>query len=80
MSHELQFPIIDSEPIFEWYYYVPLLDRNEWTGIQYDNIQYGWGELDYRFDVDYPGVPENGLTSLLLGLAIFGIVLYKRLK
>jgi len=73
-------PLLIVEPDWEWYYYVPLLDRNEWDGIQYDNIQYGWAELDYRFDVEYPQVPEFGFTSLLMGLAIFGIILYKRLK
>lgn len=65
---------------WEWYYYIPLLDRDEWDGIQYDNIQYDWNELDYRFGVDYPGIPEFGFTSLLMGLAIFGIILYKKLK
>lgn len=83
MSHEITtrpLPIVNPEPEWEWYYYVPLLDRNEWNGIEYDNIQYGWNELDYRFDVEYPQVPEFGFTSLLMGLAIFGIILYKRLK
>ena len=50
---------------WEWYYFVPLLDRQEWDGIQYDNIQYGWDELDYRFGVDYPEVPEGGLPRRL---------------
>ena len=70
------------EPEWEWYYYVPLLDREEWDGIEYDNIKYEWDELDYRFGVDYPAqvLPEFGFTSLLMGLAIFGVMLYKRLK
>lgn len=80
MSHETQFPIIDPEPVWEWYYSVPLLDRNEWDGIEYDNVKYQWDELDYRFGVEYNSVPEFGFTSLLMGLAIFGIILYKRLK
>lgn len=71
---------IDTNKDWEWYYFVPLLNREDWDGIQYDNIQYGWDELDYRFGVDYPQVPEFGFTSLLMGLAIFGVILYKRLK
>ena len=84
MSHEITtrpLPIINPEPEWEWYYYVPLLDRKEWDGIEYDNIQYGWDELDYRFGVEYDSaIPEPSVTSLLVGLAIFGIILYKRLK
>lgn len=72
---------IDTNKDWEWYYYVPLLDRKEWDGIEYDNIQYGWDELDYRFGVEYDSaIPEPSVTSLLIGLAIFGIILYKKLK
>jgi hypothetical protein len=64
---------------WEWYYFVPLLDRQEWDGIQYDNIQYGWDELDYRFGVDYPEVPEPATTGLLMGLAFLAVILYRHI-
>ena len=63
-----------------WYYNIPNLSRDSWDGIQYESIRYNWDELDYRFSVDYPQVPEFGFTSLLMGLAISSIILYKRLK
>lgn len=73
---------IPVEQDWEWYYYVPLLDRKEWDGIEYDSIQYGWDELDYRFGVDYSNssIPEPSITSLLLGLAILGFLVYKKIK
>ena len=60
MSHESQFSELIIEPEYDlyWYYYVPLLDRESWDGIEYDNIKYDWNELDYRFGVDYPAIPE----------------------
>lgn len=80
MSHELQFPIIDPEPVWEWYYYVPILDRQEWDGIQYDNVQYGWKELDYRFGVQYDSaVPEPASVGLLMGLAFLSVIFYKQI-
>tara|TARA_Y100000287_G_C14144035_1_gene316168 strand:+ start:166 stop:429 length:264 start_codon:yes stop_codon:yes gene_type:complete len=67
---------------WEWYYFVPLLDRQEWDGIEYDSVQYGWDELDYRFGVEYsgPSVPEPSFTGLLMGLAILGFLVYKKIK
>jgi hypothetical protein len=71
MSHYS--PIIEPEPQ-DYYYFVPLLNRNDWDGIEYDSIQYGWGELDYRFGVDYPSVPEPAdagfVTSIILGIFV----------
>lgn len=71
---------IPVEQNWEWYYFVPLLDRNEWDGIEYDSVQYGWDELDYRFGVDYPSIPEPSFTGLLMGLAILGFLVYKKIK
>jgi hypothetical protein len=61
MSHEITtrpLPLVNPELDYELYYGVPLLDRTEWNGIEYDSIQYSWNELDYRFSVEYPSVPE----------------------
>ena len=59
---------------WEWYYFVPLLDRDEWQGIEYDSIQYGWDELDYRFGVDYPTIPEPAdagfVGAILVGIFV----------
>ena len=59
---------------WEWYYFVPLLDRDEWQGIEYDSIQYGWDELDYRFGVDYPSIPEPAdagfIGAILVGIFV----------
>ena len=78
MSHnnsELQFPIVDPEPLWEWYYWVPLLDRNEWDGIEYDSIKYDWQELDYRFGVDYPSIPEPADTGFYAAVIVAFFVL-----
>lgn len=82
MSHEAQtrpLLIIEPEYEWEWYYLVPLLDRDEWDGIEYDQIQYSWDELDYRFGVDYPAVPESSTTGLTIGLIILMCVAFKKL-
>ena len=82
MSHEAQtrpLLIIEPEYEWEWYYLVPLLDRDEWDGIEYDQIQYSWDELDYRFSVDYPGIPEPSTTGLTIGLIILMCVAFKKL-
>ena len=72
---------IPVEQDWEWYYYVPLLDRREWDGIEYDSIRYDWNELDYRFGVEYsPSIPEPSSTGLLLGLAILAFLIYKKIK
>tara|TARA_E500000318_G_scaffold88735_1_gene86123 strand:+ start:327 stop:590 length:264 start_codon:yes stop_codon:yes gene_type:complete len=73
---------IPVEQDWEWYYYVPLLDRREWDGIEYDSVQYGWDELDYRFGVDYsgPSIPEPSFTGVLMGLAILAFLVYKKIK
>lgn len=63
---------ITIEQDWEWYYFVPLLDREEWSGINYDDVQYGWDELDYRFGVDYviPEPADAGFIGAIL-VAIF---------
>lgn len=61
------------EPIwdYEWYYFVPVLDRDDWDGIEYDSVKYGWEELDYRFGVDYNStVPEPNAYGFILGLIL----------
>ena len=68
---------IPVEQDWEWYYFVPLLDRQEWDGIEYDSVQYGWDELDYRFGVDYPSIPEPATTGLLMGLAFLAVIVYR---
>ena len=70
---------IEVNQDWEWYYFIPLLDRQEWDGIQYDNIQYGWDELDYRFGVDYT-VPAPATTGLLMGLAFLAVILYRHIR
>ena len=87
MSHELNelneitdrpLLIIEPEYEWEWYYLVPLLDRNEWDGIEYDQVQYSWDELDYRFDVPYPSVPEPSAIGFIMGLALLTLTILKR--
>jgi len=84
MSHEYteleetSISFINIGDDWEWFYYVPLLDRQEWDGIQYDNIQYNWEELDYRFDVPYPSVPEPSFIGLVMGLALLTLVIFKK--
>ena len=70
---------IHIEQDWEWYYFVPLLDRQEWDGIEYDSVQYGWDELDYRFGVEYPSIPEPSTTGLLMGLAFLALIVYRKI-
>lgn len=82
MSHEIEtrpLLIIEPEYEWEWYYFIPLLDRNEWDGIEYDQIKYSWNELDYRFGVDYPAVPELSTTGLTMSLIILMCLAFKKL-
>jgi hypothetical protein len=79
MSHEITtrpLPIVNPYPE-EFYYYIPLLDRQEWDGIEYDSIEYSWQELDYRFDAPYPSVPESSTIGLTIGLILFTYVAFK---
>ena len=75
---ETSISFINISDDWEWFYYVPLLDRQEWDGIQYDDVQYGWEELDYRFDVPYPSVPEPSFIGLVMGLALLTLVIFKK--
>ena len=61
-----------------WYYYIPELNRESWDGIQYDSIRYDWVELDYRFGVDYPAVPEPSTYALIAALLIGSYVLVNK--
>ena len=61
-----------------WYYYIPDLNRESWDGIQYDSIRYDWVELDYRFGVDYPAVPEPSTYALIAALLIGSYVLVNK--
>lgn len=81
MSHEITtrpLPLVNPELDYELYYGVPLLDRTEWNGIEYDSIQYSWNELDYRFSVEYPSVPEPAFVGLFMGLFLLTLTLIKR--
>jgi hypothetical protein len=73
---------IPTEQDWEWYYYIPLLDRQEWDGIEYDSIKYDWDELDYRFGVEYNGaIPEPSDSGLVLGILFVAfVVAYKWFK
>ena len=62
-----------------WYYYIPDLSRESWDGIQYESIRYDWDELDYRFGVDYPQVPEPAAAGLLMGLAFLTVIVYRQI-
>ena len=76
MSHELEYPelIIKPEPetVFEtyWYYYIPELNREYWDGVEYDDVKYDWAELDYRFGVDYPSVPEPADAGFFMAIVV----------
>ncbi len=79
MSHEITtrpLPIVNPYPE-GWYYYIPLLDRQEWDGIEYNSIEYSWQELDYRFDSPYPSVPESSTMGLTISLIVFTYVAFK---
>jgi len=82
MSHESDYPqiVIDPEWEWDWYYFIPYLDRDEWDGVEYQEVKYGWDELDYRFGVDYngPTVPEPSFYGLLLSFFMLFCVLIKK--
>ena len=83
MSQESDYPLIVIEPEWEWewYYYVPFLDRSSWDGIEYDDVKYGWDELDYRFGVEYnPTVPEPSSIGFIIGATILTLVLINKHK
>jgi len=61
-----------------WYYNIPNLNRESWDGIKYESIRYGWDELDYRFSVEYPSVPEPSFIGLFMGLCLLTLALIKR--
>ena len=66
---------------WEWYYYVPLLDRSEWDGIEYEDVKYGWDELDYRFDIEYtPAIPEPSITGTIFGLVLLAMIAIRIFK
>jgi hypothetical protein len=58
------------------------LDRSEWDGVEYEEIQYGWEELDYRFGVDYngPAVPEPSSIGFIIGATLLTLVLINKRK
>ena len=61
-----------------WYYTIPNLSRESWDGIKYESVRYGWDELDYRFSVEYPSVPEPSFVGLFMGLCLLALVIFKR--
>jgi len=81
MSPETDYPQIVIEPEWEWYYFIPYLDRSAWDGVEYEEIQYGWEELDYRFGVEYnPTVPEPSSFGFIIGATILTLVLINKHK
>jgi hypothetical protein len=57
------------------------LDRSEWDGVEYEEIQYGWEELDYRFGVEYnPTVPEPSSIGFIIGATLLTLVLINKRK
>ena len=85
MSHEQDYPQIIIEPDWnnwDWYYYIPKLDRREWDGIEYLDVKYSWDELDYRFGVDYNGstVPEPSSIGFIIGATLLTLVLINKHK
>ncbi len=79
MSDELQYPELTEliiEPNYEilWYYYVPLLNREHWDGIEYDDIMYDWAELDYRFGVEYNPIPEPADAGITIGIFLISFI------
>ena len=61
-----------------WYYNIPDLSRESWDGIQYESVRYGWDELDYRFSVDYPSVPEPSAIGFIMGATLLILTLLKK--
>jgi hypothetical protein len=61
-----------------WYYNIPDLSRESWDGIKYESVRYGWDELDYRFSVDYPSVPEPSAIGFIMGATLLILTLLKR--
>ncbi len=81
MSHETDYSQIIIEPEWEWYYFIPYLDRSEWDGVEYEEIQYGWDELDYRFGVEYnPTVPEPSSIGFIIGATMLAVALIGKSK
>ena len=81
MSPETDYPQIVIEPEWEWYYFIPYLDRSAWDGVEYEEIQYGWEELDYRFGVEYnPTVPEPSSIGFIIGATLLTLVLINKHK
>lgn len=84
MSHESDYPqiVINPEWKWDWYYFIPYLDRNEWDGIEYQEVRYSWDELDYRFGVDYngPAVPEPADAGFITSIALAIFVVFCHFK
>ena len=81
MSHETDYPQIIIEPEWDWYYFIPYLDRSEWDGVEYEEVKYGWDELDYRFEVEYnPTVPEPSSIGFIIGATMLAVALIGKSK
>ena len=81
MSPETDYPQIVIEPEWEWYYFIPYLDRSAWDGVEYEEVKYGWDELDYRFGVEYnPTVPEPSSIGFIIGATLLTLVLINKHK
>ena len=81
MSPETDYPQIVIEPEWEWYYFIPYLDRSAWDGVEYEEVKYGWDELDYRFGVEYnPTVPEPSSIGFIIGATMLAVALISKSK
>ena len=70
MSHEY----VEQETL--WFYTIPNLSRDFWDGIEYENIKYDWNEIDYRFGVDYPAIPEPADAGFVMAFLVAVFVLF----
>ena len=81
MSPETDYPQIVIEPEWEWYYFIPYLDRSAWDGVEYEEVKYGWDELDYRFGVEYnPTVPEPSSIGFIIGATLLTLAIINKRK
>ncbi len=86
-TEEEEFSLIQLEPTrpealqsYEFFYIPdePSYLRQEFSGLQFEGIQYTWAEFDYRLGVEYNAIPETSCTSLLMAVVV-GIMVVRKL-